>query len=198
MGDTPTIATADRILDLAEELVQTRGVNGMSYADISAGLGITKASLHYHFATKADLVRALIDRYSSRFFAQLHVIEEGETDAAVRLREYAQVYGGVLARGRMCLCGMLASDYETLSPDAQSEVAQFFERNTEWLARVIAEGVRDGELTETAPPRDAAETLLAGLEGAMLVSRPFEGSQRFDTISAALLNALGAAPRPAA
>ena len=195
MTITESSTTADRILDVAEELVQTRGVNGMSYADISARLGITKASLHYHFASKSDLVRALIQRYARRFFAQLATIDEGETDAAARLRGYAQVYGGVLARGRMCLCGMLASDYATLSSEAQTEVARFFERNTEWLSQVIADGVRDGQLAEGTAPEDAAETLLAGLQGAILVSRPFEGSQRFDAISSSLLAALGAAPR---
>ncbi|MEU1971869.1 TetR/AcrR family transcriptional regulator [Microbacterium sp. NPDC019599] len=198
MSSTTTATTADRILDIAEELVQTRGVNGMSYADIAARLGIRKASLHYHFPSKADLVHALIERYARRFFAQLDRIDDGETDAAARLRGYAEVYGGVLARGRMCLCGMLASDYATLSPDAQTEVARFFDKNTEWLSRVIADGVRDGQLTGAAEPRDAAETLLAGLEGAMLVSRPYQGSQRFDAIAASLLAALGAAPRAGA
>ena len=47
--------TASRILDVAERLAQTQGYNGFSYADIAAELGITKASLHYHFASKADL-----------------------------------------------------------------------------------------------------------------------------------------------
>src|SRR5215211_135610 len=51
--------TADRILDLAERLVQTRGFNGFSYADIASELGLTKASLHYHFPTKAELGRCL-------------------------------------------------------------------------------------------------------------------------------------------
>ena len=43
------------MLDAAERLVQVRGFNGFSYADIAAELQITEASLHYHFATKADL-----------------------------------------------------------------------------------------------------------------------------------------------
>jgi len=47
---------------VAERLVQVRGFNGFSYADIAAELHITKASLHYHFATKADLGEALIAR----------------------------------------------------------------------------------------------------------------------------------------
>ena len=192
MQTRATASTSDRILDIAEELVQTRGLNGMSYADISARLGITKASLHYHYPSKAELVQALIDRYARRFFGALERLEESQTDAAARLRGYARVYGSVLERGRMCLCGMLASDYETLSPEAQADVATFFERNTDWLERVIAEGVGEGELAETASPRDAAETLMAGLEGAMLVSRPFGGTSRFDAIASSLLAALGA------
>ena len=59
--------TTTRILDVAERLVQTRGFNGFSYADIAVQLGITKASLHYHFATKAELGRTLIARYTGAF-----------------------------------------------------------------------------------------------------------------------------------
>jgi TetR/AcrR family transcriptional repressor of nem operon len=52
-------------LDIAEQLVQTRGFNGFSYADIAAEIGISKASLHYHFPTKAMLGERLIDATSS-------------------------------------------------------------------------------------------------------------------------------------
>ena len=56
--------TASRILDVAERLVQLSGFNGFSYADVAAELRITKASLHYHFAGKAELGEALIARYA--------------------------------------------------------------------------------------------------------------------------------------
>ena len=57
--------TSERILDIAERLVQTRGFNNFSYADIASELGITTASLHYHFPGKAELGQALITRYAS-------------------------------------------------------------------------------------------------------------------------------------
>ncbi|MBV8574602.1 MAG: helix-turn-helix transcriptional regulator, partial [Acetobacteraceae bacterium] len=55
--------TATRILDVAERLVQTRGFNAFSYADIAQALRVTKASLHYHFPTKGKLGERLIERY---------------------------------------------------------------------------------------------------------------------------------------
>src|ERR1700688_4944489 len=67
----PPTAAATAILDVAERLAQTLGYNGFSYADIAAQLGVTKASLHYHFPTKAELGRALIERYRILFGATL-------------------------------------------------------------------------------------------------------------------------------
>ena len=63
--------TSSRILDIAEHLVQTRGFNAFSYADIAAALNITKASLHYHFPTKAKLGERLVERYQESFLAAL-------------------------------------------------------------------------------------------------------------------------------
>ena len=72
--------TASDILDIAERLVQSRGFNGFSYADVSAELGITKAALHYHFAGKAEMGESLITRYTDRFGEALAAIDA--TDAS--------------------------------------------------------------------------------------------------------------------
>src|SRR6187402_2350525 len=106
--------TAERILDLAERLVQTRGFNGFSYADVASDLGVTKATLHYHFPTKAALGLRLVERYTAVFTAALRVIDATTTSAAAKLRAYADIYATVLHDDRMCLCGMLAADYATL------------------------------------------------------------------------------------
>src|SRR5690349_9020865 len=110
----PERATAERILDTAERLVQLRGFNGFSYADVASELEITKASLHYHFRGKGELGEALIVRYGDRFVDALAEIDAGPGDAQARLRAYTQLYGRVLREHRMCLCGMLAAEYQTL------------------------------------------------------------------------------------
>ena len=70
-ADQKTAGTPARILDIAERLVQIRGFNGFSYADVAAELQITTAALHYHFTGKPQLGLALIDRYAARFGAAL-------------------------------------------------------------------------------------------------------------------------------
>ena len=88
---------------MAERLVQLRGFNGFSYADVAEELGISKASLHYHFAGKAELGEALIERYASRFTGSLHEIDTRPVDARAKLAAYAKLYGDVL-RASGCAC----------------------------------------------------------------------------------------------
>jgi AcrR family transcriptional regulator len=55
------------VLDIAEALVQPRGFNAFTYADIARAIGIRKASLHHYCTTKADRGVALVARYCSAF-----------------------------------------------------------------------------------------------------------------------------------
>jgi TetR/AcrR family transcriptional regulator, transcriptional repressor for nem operon len=190
----PSRDTAGRILDVAERLAQTRGFNGFSYADIATELDVTKASLHYHFATKAVLGRALIARYHEVFARLLREIDEGVTSAVEKLRRYVTLYRGVLADERMCLCGMVAAEHATLPKAMQEEIRRFFTANEVWLAAVLEEGERDGELRLRGAALDVARLLLSALQGAMLVARSYRSVARFDVSAKQLLADLAAEP----
>jgi TetR/AcrR family transcriptional repressor of nem operon len=175
----PADPTSSRILDVAERLVQTRGFNGFSYADIALEVGITKASLHYHFATKAELGRRLIARYSEQFSQALRGISERLPAAPARLRAYVKLYTDVLSDERMCLCGMLAAEYSTLPAAMQSALRTFFELNEAWLADLLEAGLHDGTLSVSGRSADAARMLVGALEGEMLVARAYDDPARF-------------------
>jgi TetR/AcrR family transcriptional regulator, transcriptional repressor for nem operon len=182
--------TATRILDVSERLVQLRGFNGFSYADIAAELHITKASLHYHFAGKAELGRALIERYAERFTTALEAIDEHETDPVAKIRAYAGIYADVLSERRMCLCGMLAAGYDTLAEPMQQAVIEFFDVNEAWLTLVLELGQESGEIMLNGPARQAAQAIVSGLEGAMLIARPYNDVERFNAAATRLLTGL--------
>lgn len=185
--------TADRILDLAEILVQTQGFNGFSYADIAAKLRIRNASIHYHFPSKAQLGARLIRRYHGNFREALDAIDHTSGDARRKLKLYAQLYANVLKdRNRMCLCGMLASDHHTLPKPVRDGVKDFFDDNEEWLAKVLEEGREAGELRFEGSPSVHARVLLSSLEGAMLVARSYGEVSRFESVVQRLLADLDA------
>jgi TetR/AcrR family transcriptional regulator, transcriptional repressor for nem operon len=188
--------TAERILDIAERLVQTRGFNSFSYADIAGEMGITTASLHYHFRGKAELGQALVTRYAERFADSLQEIDREIPGSLAKLDAYARLYAGVLEGERMCMCGVLAAEYQTLPKPMRGAVIRFFDDNQHWLAGVLAQGRKDKTLAFTGSPDDVAQSILSTLEGAMLVARPYGSLAKFNSTAHQLLASLTNARPP--
>jgi TetR/AcrR family transcriptional regulator, transcriptional repressor for nem operon len=189
-GTSPTVRehgtrssdTVSGILDIAERLVQRRGFNGFSYADVAAEFGITKASLHYHFAGKAQLGESLITRYAARFAEALSGIDASNVAAADKLRAYCDIYRTVLSGRRMCLCGILAAEYDTLPDPMRQAVVAFFDQNEAWLSAFLEDSRAAGNLYFAGTSSEAARSIIAALEGAMLVSRPYGDTVLLDSV----------------
>jgi TetR/AcrR family transcriptional repressor of nem operon len=184
--------TPQRILDIAERLVQTRGFNGFSYADIAGPLGITKASLHYHFPAKATLGKRLIERYERNFRAALDKIDRSGADSRQKLKRYAGIYADVLRDNRMCLCGMLAAEYATLPKSMQENMRHFFDENERWLVAVLERGRAAKQLDFTGSASEVARALVGSLEGAMMLARSYGEVSRFRAVAERLLSELSA------
>ena len=186
-ADQKTAGTPARILDIAERLVQIRGFNGFSYADVAAELQITTAALHYHFTGKPQLGLALIDRYAVRFGAALGDLDARCDSSADRLRGYVGLYRDVLLSGRMCLCGMLAAEYHTLPGGMRDSVLRFFDDNEQWLESLLTQGAAEHRLRFSGSAREAGRLIVASLQGALLVARSFEDPGRFEAAATGLL-----------
>jgi TetR/AcrR family transcriptional repressor of nem operon len=182
--------TATAILDVAERLLQVRGYNGFSYADIAAELGVTTAALHYHFASKAELGEAVVARYAARFGDALASVDSASDDATERLRGYVAIYADVLRHGRMCLCGMLAADFQTLPAAMRDAVLDFFDTNETWLTWVLKGGAEDGVLSFAGPAEETARVIVSTLEGAMLIARPYDDVARFTAAAGRMIDGL--------
>jgi len=90
----------------------------------------------------------------------------------------------------MCLCGMMAPEYETLPAQMQDAVIRFFDENEAWLTRVLKQGRESGTLEFVGSPRETARMIISGLEGAMLVTRPFGNISRFQGAADRMLASL--------
>jgi TetR/AcrR family transcriptional repressor of nem operon len=183
--------TSQQILDIAQRLVQTRGYNAFSYADIASELGVSKASLHYHFASKRELGVKLIERYEAGMERALNEIDANGGGAAAKLRRYVDIYAKVLAGQRMCLCGMLAAEFATLPKAMQTALESFFRLNERWLIGVLNEGRASGTLRFEGPAAEASQFIIDSLEGSMMMARSHGGTARFDAASRRLLAEFG-------
>lgn len=180
-------STATRILDAAEREVQVRGFASFSYASVAAELNITRAALHYHFPGKAELGQALVARYASRFAEELATIDATTGTARAKLDAYIDLFARVLGEEKMCLCGMLAAEFEVLPATMRAEVIRFFDDNERWLAAVLTQAGAENSIRRGGNAAASAALILSVIEGAMLVARPYGDPERFRAVAATLL-----------
>jgi len=190
-----SVPTDQRILDAAQRRMQAHGYHGASYAAVAAAVGLRKASVFHHFPTKEDLARAVVARYRATVRDGLAAIDHATDDPRDKLARYAGLYRALLARDEhMCLCGLLAAEATTLPESVRGEVRGYFVEHEAWLGEVLAAGRAAGLLRVAGPLPDAAQRLLAAVEGALLVAQAHDDEARFDAITADLLADLHAIP----
>jgi TetR/AcrR family transcriptional repressor of nem operon len=181
------MSTADQILDVAESLIMTGGYNAFSYNDISARLGITTASIHYHFPRKADLGREVVRRYSGRIRAIQQQLDASDLSCREQFDRYLGIFIQVADDGlKICLCGSLAGELISIPGEVQQEVRQFFRLHEQWLQRLFMQGQRRGELSAPSPPEDLARLVFGALEGCLLLARSHQDPGYFQRAVEAL------------
>lgn len=177
----------EQILVSAQRLVQTRGFNGFSYADIAEEVGIRKASLHHHFPTKTDLGVALVDMYTSTLEGALLRIGASSDPADKKLAAYVSLYRKSLEAGRACLGGMLASEALTLDKVVLRHLKGFFELNVRWLTDLLSAGKAKRIFTLNGTPTNHANLLVTSLQGALIVARATGDRKVFDQTASLLM-----------
>ncbi|RUU09271.1 TetR/AcrR family transcriptional regulator [Mesorhizobium sp. M7A.T.Ca.TU.009.01.3.2] len=177
-------STSEKILDVAQSLIVAGGYNGFSYADISAAIGIRKASIHHHFPTKAELVSVLVDRYRRQAEVGLESLRGELSSPAEQLQSYLNYWRTCIrdASPSFCVCAMLAGEMQMLPEEVASRVRAHFQNLAEWLTSVLRAGMEQDLFRLNNRPEEEAQMLMASVHGAMLSARAFSDPGLFTTI----------------
>ena len=180
-----TMTVVDRkeeILEVATELLQTRSFSSFSYADLSARLGISKASIHHHFPTKEAMARALVERFRESYRRLLGDLDRQHKDPWQRLETF---FGGMCAMAdsgsKICPMGCLRVEHNVIADSIRGELHQHHELGQRWLARLLEEGRAKGQMTFPSTPDAQAILINAALQGALQNARA-EGPGQFYTV----------------
>ncbi|MEZ0109329.1 TetR/AcrR family transcriptional repressor of nem operon [Catenulispora sp. EB89] len=160
-----------RIVAAAAQLMFEHGVAGTTMEDVKAAAGASSSQLYHYFADKQALVLAVIAYQDETvvggqepMFVQLDSIEGLRTwrDFVVQHQRELECRGG-------CPIGSLGSELAEIDAPARSAVSTAFLR---WEAGIRGglQAMHDrGELT--ASPDELALTILAALQGGLLLTQ---------------------------
>lgn len=145
--------TRARILGAALALFTERGYAGTSMRDLADRLGMTKAALYYHFASKEALLRELVRPLIDGLNACVATVEAGELSSAALLRTLVDLF----ADQRHVLHGVF---YDPAARAILLAEQDFFDGVTRLEHALAGQGRPDGMLR--------ARCALGTIRGAML------------------------------
>jgi len=180
------MTTQQKLIDSARRLIQMRGYNGFSYADVADEVQVRKASIHHHFPAKSDLARAVVEQSRALIVEQIAALAAGNFDPEAQLRMYTGYWEKCIADASapFCVAGMLASELHTLPDDLADAVRSHFGDLSNWLEIVLTRGAQMGRFELRGSARQEAESFMAMVYGAMLTARAYGDPRVFAVIVA--------------
>jgi TetR/AcrR family transcriptional repressor of nem operon len=172
----------EKLLDVAEQMVQDRGLAAVSFRSLAEAVGLCKAGVFHHFPNKESLTQALIDRCQTAYKAQQEEIIGRDIPAPAKLRAFGEAFAAGLYENRLCLLGALGNGSATLTDAARDEVRLAATETIGRFARVFEQGLREATLRDNGPPEDAAASFLALLQGMQVLARAKRDSELFSRV----------------
>jgi TetR/AcrR family transcriptional regulator, transcriptional repressor for nem operon len=138
-----TSDTKEALLNHAQDLIQRVGVNAMSYSDLSDAVGIRKASIHYHFPKKENLIEALVQRCYCVYSEEYRKVVGADKTAQEKLTMLASVYEQGVRDNKLCLFAMLSTEYASLNEPIRASLKDAVEQKSKILKKVFVQGIEE-------------------------------------------------------
>jgi len=164
--------TRQRIVDAAAELVHERGVAGVSLDDVLRATGTSKSQLYHYFGDKSDLIHAVIEHQRQRIlgFHRSALLSLSSWDDIQRWRDMIVEIQAVRACRYGCPLGSLVNELAELDEFARAQLSGAFADWEQILTDGLAEMVKVGELRADANIADLALSVIASLQGGLLLA----------------------------
>jgi AcrR family transcriptional regulator len=140
------------ILQVAGEVFMKKGPHGMSMDEIADLVGIGKPTLYRHFASKADLVAALVTRDLSEVFQALDAISVQQVSVQRKLEATLQMIYHYAAG--TCILLLLSGGGTEISQEfseKRTEIEAIQRDFAERIRRLLEEGKAHGEFDASVP-----------------------------------------------
>ena len=169
------LETREQLLDAAEQVFRDRGVGHASLAEVADVAGVTRGALYHHFASKAELFQAMVERADMPIEAAFdefdHLQNHGAADPLAAFR--AQ---GIRALIHLADSARVRNIYEVLflrceyTDELESVVKQELTKREQCMAKcaaVLDQAVAAGQLPRDTDTRLAAQGAFSFVGGVM-------------------------------
>ena len=178
--------TRARIVEEAAALIHERGVAATTLEDVKAAAEVSGSQLYHYFPDKDELVQAVIDYHADAIVSRNRQVLGTANGVEAWRKMVITAAKRTKAKGG-CALGSLVGQLAESDPEARALIASGFDQ---WAA-ALGDGLRslhaEGKLPPDVDPDDLAVTLLATLEGGLLLAQAQRSTRPFETAVNTLL-----------
>jgi TetR/AcrR family transcriptional regulator, cholesterol catabolism regulator len=135
--------TIERLYEAAVDLIGEHGYAGTTVDEIVARAGVAKGTVYYHFKSKAELVKALLDDGLQRLAASFKAEAEGAQGAEQTLRALVRAELAYIQRYQ-AFSKLVMSEMWRVDRDWQDGLRVLRDQYVSVYARCLDEGVQEG------------------------------------------------------
>ena len=163
--------TKEKILEIASDLIRSKGINGMSYQDISDAIGIRKASIHYHFPKKDDLIDALINDSKNKYHSFYLSIANSKESPLIKLKTIANIFAQGIEQNKVCLFAVLSSECELMNEQAVNYINDAISKTITIFSSIFKNAQDENLITTKIDSLELAHTYYNILNGGQIIGR---------------------------
>ncbi len=163
--------TREKIMELGENLIRTKGYNAFSYQDISSELGIKNAAVHYYFPAKENLGTSIVKNNIQRFDEMVENMHSRGFDEWHQLETFIKIYVKSHREQKLCIVGALGPDFNTLSDNTKAELKRMTEIILKWLADLLAIGREKKIFVFKDEPYNKSLVILSSMVASLQLTR---------------------------
>ena len=186
--------TRIRIVDAAAQLIHEHGVAGTTVDDVKAAAEVSSSQLYHYFSDKDDLVEAVIDHQADAVVDTQQRADFATPDGLRAWRDLIITEARRTTGQGGCPLGTLGGQLAETGLEARTRVAAGFTRWSHAITDQLRGLHANGELPPGINPDDLAITLLAALQGGLLLAQIQRDTRPLETALDTLLTLLGAGP----
>lgn len=171
----------EKIIEIATQLILEKGDLGWSYADIADCIKIRKASIHYYFPKKENLLEAVTEKYIDDCIVSLKEkfnICETPTEKINSIFEMYRL--GFCNPRKICLCLSLSQETKRMSPFVIQKIKNYFQYLHQILVEIIIEGQEKNIFKKSLDPNHMASLIECSLQGLLIISQYDFPEEKYD------------------
>jgi TetR/AcrR family transcriptional regulator, transcriptional repressor for nem operon len=161
------------IIRISREVIHIKGYQSTSVSDIMAAANIGKGQFYHYFQSKHDLGLAVVEDLVRDWKEQLIIGILNNSDDPItklnRMLKWVETCHAGMEIKYGCAIGNLAIEMSAQDEEFKVKIEEFFNHWVNSVTDILTEMTENNQLDESINPKKHAESIVAMIEGGILL-----------------------------